>query len=657
MTDLGFIRVAAATPKLIPANTEYNTGQIIECIEIAEKSDCGLLVFPELCITGATCGDIFRQEFLYEKSLEGLKRILTASKTASAAIILGFYLELESSRLNCAALIQNGEIKGIVPKMFATGPASRWFASGAAFLPEVTSLSLTGRDIPFGALLFKDPGSSVIIGIEISDDAGHTVTPGALLSLNGANIIANPSALPERVSDAAFRREIVSGESRKNKCGYILASAGVHESTTDMVFSGHNLIVENGRVLSESDRYEREPVVLFADMDFESIRRERVNSESFNATAGCYANPYSFTPVYLSPLKLFDRRTQTLARSYPKTPFVPDSPHSAAKRCAEVFQIQCAGLAGRLTRSKASKSVIGISGGLDSALALLVCAKTHKILGRSAGDIVTVTMPGFGTTDLTKTSAVSLMNILGTDKREISINDAVALHLKNIGHDLKLRDVTYENAQARERTQILMDLANKENGLVIGTGDLSEAALGWCTFNGDHMSMYNVNAGVPKTLVKATIKWVLDYVLNGPEADRAFCPDNAGLSHTLEEVLATPVSPELLPPDESGNIAQETEISVGSYLLNDFFIYYTMRYGFSPEKLFYTAKLAFENDYSEDTIKKWLGAFYKRFFSQQFKRNCSPDGPQVGSVSLSPKGGLLMPSDADYALWLSEVEK
>jgi len=649
MSNLGFIRVAAATPKLIPANTEYNTGQIIECVKTADNAGCGIVVFPELCITGSSCGDIFFQELLYKKSLEGLRQILIASETASTAIILGFYLELESSRINCAAFVQGGEIKGIVPKMFISGHGSRWFASGAAISSAVKSLSLTGRDIPFGSILFKDSGSSVIVGIEISGDACRTVTPGALLSLNGANVIANPSATPETAAGAAHRREIVTAESKKNKCGYILASAGVHESTTDAVFSGHNIIAENGKVLAESDRYNRDTSVLYTDMDFETIRRERMNSGSFNETSACYSDPLAFVPVYIKPLKLFDPQKQDLMRVYHKTPFVPDSPLLAADRCSEVFNIQCAGLAGRLTRSKAAKSIIGVSGGLDSALALLVCANAHNILGRKASDIVTVTMPGFGTSDKTRKSAASLMNILGTDVREISIKDSVTLHLKDIGHDPRARDVTYENAQARERTQILMDLANKENGIVIGTGDLSEASLGWCTFNGDHMSMYNVNAGVPKTLVKAIIQWFLDSAPNGSGG-------NAMLSQTLEEILTTPISPELLPPDERGNIAQETEISVGSYLLNDFFIYYTTRYGFSPEKMIYTAKLAFKNDYSEETIKRWLGAFYKRFISQQFKRNCSPDGPRTGSVSLSPREGLSMPSDADYELWLSEVE-
>lgn len=655
MSDFGFFRAAAATPRLIPANTEYNAQQIIECMRTADKSGCGLVVFPELCVTGATCGDLFKQELLYEKSLEGLARVVSASNEVSCAIILGSYIELEAIRLNIAAFIQGGEIKGIAPKMFVHGAESRWFAPGNSIAGNVTSLNLMGDDIPFGALLFKDPRSCIIIGIEISSDADRMVSPGTLLSLNGANIIVNPSASSDAAGGAARRRNMISGVSGRNKCCYVLSSAGVHESTADMVFSGHSLIAENGRILSESERFNRDSSVLLADIDFEMIRRERMNAESFYEAAGCYADPVACAPVYINPLKLFDEHSQALARHYSKTPFIPDSPLSAAERCSEVFQLQCAGLARRLEHAKPAKTILGVSGGLDSTLALLVCAETHRMIGKSVGDITALTMPGFGTTDKTRENACSIASAIGADFREISIKTSVAQHFIDIGHDIINHDVTYENAQARERTQILMDLANQEHGMVIGTGDLSEAALGWCTYNGDHMSMYNVNAGVPKTLLRHIIQWFIDYKLNGPAADRDFCPDNVSLSYALEDVLKTPISPELLPPDAHGNIVQETESSVGPYMLNDFFIYHTIRYGLPPEKLFYIAKLAFADDYPNDTLKKWLTSFYERFFSQQYKRNCSPDGPQTGSVCLSPRGSLLMPSDADYKLWVDET--
>ena len=655
MSNLGFIRVAAAAPKLKPANTEYNTEQIITCLNIADRAGCGITVFPELCVTGSTCGDLFYQDLLYRRSLDGLNHILSATKNISSAAVIGLYLELESGRYNCAAYIQNGEIKGVVPKMFIPEEQSRWFSQGIAISGTVRSLYLMGEVVPFGRLLFKDPESSIITGIEISDDADHAVTPGAILSLSGANMIVNPSACIDVAGSATARRNAIAAESRKNKCAYILSSAGVHESTTDAVFGGHNIIAENGAIISESVRFNRDLTVLYADIDFEMLCHERMRARNFNEITEYYADPSALTAVYTDPLRLFDTQNQTLMRVYAKNPFLPDSPLLAAERCAEVFQIQCAGLSKRLEHLHAAKSVIGVSGGVDSTLALLVCAAVHKTLGKPADDIIALTMPGFGSTERTRANALSIINALGADSGEISINDSVLQHFRDIGHDPDIRDRTYENAQARERTQILMDIANKKNGVVIGTGDLSESALGWCTYNGDHMSMYNVNSGVPKTLIKGMIRWIIDYKLNGPGADKSFSSDNAALSYALEAVLDTPISPELLPPDKGGNIVQETETSIGPYPLNDFFIYYTIRYGFSPEKLSYIARHAFAGEYSEDTIKKWLSLFYKRFINQQFKRNCAPDGPKTGSVCLSPRGGWSMPSDADCELWLTDA--
>ena len=655
MSNLGFIRIAAATPKLKPANTEYNTEQILKCLEVADGNGCGVIVFPELCITGSTCGDFFYQDFLYKKSLEGLRQILDASKKIPSAVALGLYIEHHHHRFNCAAFIQNGEIKGVVPKMFIGGAESRWFSPGTNVSGKTKSVNLMGAEVPFGNLLFKDPHSDVVIGIEISEDASSTITPGATLALSGANIILNPAAGYHTAGKSDRLRELILNESRKNRCGYVYASAGVHESTTDTVRSGQNIIAENGKLISESSLFNRDLTVLYGDIDFEMIRNERMRTQSFHEVATFYTGSSVVTVVNIEPLRLFDEKKQTLMRTYAKNPFAPDSPLALAERCAEIFEMQCAGLAGRLEHTQASKSVIGISGGLDSTLALLVCAATHKLLGKSTNDILTLTLPGFGTTDKTRHNAVEIMNLLGTEIREISIRDSVIQHFKDIGHDINSHDVTYENAQARERTQILMDIANKENGIVIGTGDLSESALGWCTYNGDHMSMYNVNAGVPKTLAGHIIRWIIDYKLNGPIGDKSFSLDNVELSYALEDILNTPISPELLPPDHSGGIIQKTEDSVGPYILHDFFLYYTVRHGFPPEKLFYTAKLAFAEDYPDEAVKKWLSVFYKRFFSQQFKRNCMPDGPKIGSVNLSPRGSLSMPSDADCRLWADAV--
>jgi NAD+ synthase (glutamine-hydrolysing) len=541
--------------------------------------------------------------------------------------------------------------------MFVTGEQARWFSPGNNVSGKISYISLFSMNIPFGHLLFKDPNSGIVLGIEIAEDADHAVTPGAFLALNGANIIINPSADCAAAGSSGIRNDNISSASRKNLCGYISASAGVHESTTDEVRCGHSIIAENGQIIAESSRFERENAIIYADIDFEMIRRERIYSRRFNEAAVFYTDPHAFGAVYMKPFKQLDVKNHDLKRLYEKNPFLPDSPLIIAQMCHEIFETQCAGLTKRLEHTQSAKSVIGISGGLDSTLALLVCSASHKLLGKSAGDILAVTMPGFGTTDKTHANALEIINLIGAEAREIPIAESVLKHFKDIGHDPKNYNVTYENAQARERTQILMNIANNENGIVIGTGDLSESALGWCTFNGDHMSMYNVNAGVPKTLIKHVLRWVIDSKLNGPCADKSFCKDNVALSYIIEDILNTPVSPELLPPGSDGSIVQKTEDSVGPYILNDFFIYYTVRHGMPPEKLFYIAKLAFSDDYTDETIKKWLSIFYKRFFEHQFKRNCMPDGPKTGSVCFSPRGSWSMPSDADYKLWAEEVSK
>lgn len=660
MNKIGLVRAAAVTPVLRVANPEFNTDEIIKCAKEADKNGAGLILFPELCISGYTCGDLFYQEFLYSKSMEGLKRIADATKKLSAVVVAGFYMRLENNLFNCAAVMQDGVIKGVVPKMFLPNYKefyeARWFAAGNRISESIKSVRLFGYDVPFGHLIFHDEENDLNLGIEVCEDLWVPITPGSFLALNGAHIILNPSASNETVAKSDYRRNLISMESAKNICGYVYASSGVHESTTDLVFGGHNLIGENGNLLAESKLFERKSNITYGDMDFERIKFERTYGQNFEESTSAYCSRIDITKVPLSPVRLLDTGKDKLLRKYEKNPFVPSDPDTVDRRCREIFSIQAAGLAKRIEHTHSKKAVVGISGGLDSTLALLVCAETFKLIGKDPKDIIAVTMPGFGTTGKTYNNAQTIMKLLGADVREIPIRDAVLQHFKDISHDPDQHDVTYENSQARERTQILMDVANKEGGLVVGTGDLSEVALGWSTYNGDHMSMYGVNSSVPKTLVRFVIKWVMDHRLSGPSEEKDFSRDNELLRKTLQDIMDTPISPELLPPDESGEIAQKTEDTVGPYILHDFFMFYTIRFGMSPRKLLFIAKTTFAGEYSEDFIKKWLVVFYRRFFSQQFKRSCIPDGPKVGSVSLSPRGDWRMPSDADPAAWLMEME-
>lgn len=655
MKNLGFVRVGTAVPTLKVANTKYNAGQILDLIEDAEKERAGFLVLPELALTGYSCGDLFYQEHLYQHQLTALAHICRATEERKLVVILGCYLRLENNLYNCAALIQNGDIKGIVPKMFLPNSKeyyeARWFASGIDLIRRRKTVSLFGREIPFGNLIFTDAEADLSVGIEICEDLWLPASPGAQLALNGAHIIFNPSASNDTVGKADYRRNLITVESAKSNCGYVYTSAGVTESTTDVVFSGHSIIAENGIILKESQRFARKSAAYYSEIDFQRLRFERSQNHNLAQCASAMGGLSEFQTVKLAPVRLIGPSNR-LHRHYDKNPFVPDDSRQVNERCREIFSIQAAGLAKRIEHSHSRKSVVGISGGLDSTLALLVCAYTHKLIGRPADDIIAVTMPGFGTTGKTYNNALTIMKLLGAQVREVSIKDAVNQHFRDIGHDPEARDITYENSQARERTQILMDIANQEGGLVVGTGDLSEMALGWCTYNGDHMSMYGVNASVPKTLVRFVVKWVMENKLSGPEEEPDFSSDNALLKTTLQDILDTPISPELLPPDPNGNIAQKTEESVGPYVLHDFFIYYTIRYGMEPEKLLFTAKNAFADEYDEAFIQKWMNVFYRRFFTQQFKRSCVPDGPKVGSVSLSPRGDWRMPSDADPALWL-----
>ncbi|MDR2770727.1 MAG: NAD(+) synthase [Clostridiales Family XIII bacterium] len=657
---LGMIRVAAVTPKIRLADTKFNAREVLRCARKAEAAGAGVTLFPELCLTGYSCGDLFYQEALYRSQSDALEELVAESRVLKTALIVGVFLRVENHLYNCALLLQQGEILGAVPKFFLPNTKefyeARWFASGAALAGRVKRARVLDRETAFGSLLFRGDADGPAFGIELCEDLWTPVSPGAVLSLNGALILFNPSASNEVVGKPAFRRALVQQDSARNICGYVYASAGVHESTTDLVFGGHDIIAENGVLLAESRLFARESAMILSDIDYEKLRFERSQTKAMADCAALFAAQSACETVPIRPLRVLTESDELL-RIYAKTPFVPDAPAVVDERCYEVFNIQTAGLARRLEHAgSATKAVVGVSGGLDSTLALLVCAETLKLLKRPPSDMIAVTMPGFGTTDGTRANALELMRLLGADLREIPISDSVLKHFADIGHDPAVRDHTYENAQARERTQILMDTANREGGIVVGTGDLSEAALGWSTYNGDHMSMYGVNAGIPKTLVRFVIAWVMEHRLAGETEEKDFSGDNARLGRTLKRILDTPISPELLPPDADGRIAQKTEDALGPYILHDFFLYYTIRFGMRPAKLLAIAARAFADDYDRETIKGRLIVFYKRFFSQQFKRSCVPDGPKVGTVSLSPRGDWRMPSDASARSWLADLD-
>lgn len=647
-SNLGMIRIAAASPKMRIANPEYNVKEIIKCIREASSKGASIVLFPELAITGYTCGDLFSQNILYQKTLEALKKIVDVTSELDIAVAVGFPFNVENNFYNSAAFIQSGIIKGIVPKTFIPNAKEyyeeRWFVSGYEISSEINSAYLFNQKVPFGNLIFIDEQQGIRIGIEICEDLWAPISPGAHLTLNGAHIILNLSSSNELVGKSDYRKSLIAHESAKNICGYIYASSGVHESTTDLVFGGDCIISENGVLLSSSKRFERESSIIYGEIDFERLKFERMQGQTFEKCTSIYSKRSIYQHIPMDRINVLGENDHII-RNYSKTPFVPSEKNIVNERCEEIFNIQSAGLAKRLEHTGSSKVVIGISGGLDSTLALLVCYETFKLLKKDPKDIVAITMPGFGTTNKTYNNALLLMDLLGTDRREISIKESVLQHFSDIGHDPQIHDITYENAQARERTQILMDVANKERGLVIGTGDLSEVALGWSTYNGDHMSMYAVNVSIPKTLVRFVIEWVMNNKFN-----------DSMLKKTLRDILDTPISPELLPPDEAGEIRQKTEDTVGPYILHDFFLYYTIRFGMKPRKLLYIAIRTFKEDYTQDEIKKWLILFYKRFFSQQFKRSCIPDGPKVGSVSLSPRGDWRMPSDADVTIWINELD-
>lgn len=633
--NYGYVKVAAAVPRVKVADCWFNAEQIEKEIIIADGKGVQIIAFPELCITGYTCGDLFAQQLLLEEAEIGLIRILDDTRQMDIISILGMPVACNGALLNVAVVIQKGKVLGVIPKTYLPNYKEfyekRWFTSACEV--HESSIRLCGQVVPMGRnLLFET--ADVTFGVEICEDLWAPIPPSSVLALQGAELLFNLSADTEAIGKHAYLRSLIGQQSARCISGYVFSSCGFGESTTDVVFAGNGLIYENGNLLAASKRFSFEEQMVAGEIDVDYLRAERRVNTTF---AACRANCASEPAVRIST-EYVDGKDLNLIRTYNPHPFVPQGA-ALDERCEEIFSIQTSGLAQRLVHTKAQSAVVGISGGLDSTLALLVCVKTFDKLGWSRCGIIGVTMPGFGTTDRTYTNAVNLMKALGVTIREVSIKEACIQHFKDINHDIDVHDVVYENAQARERTQILMDIANQTRGLVIGTGDLSELALGWATYNGDHMSMYGVNTGIPKTLVKHLVKWVAENGMD--DASRG----------TLLDIVDTPISPELIPADENGNISQVTEDLVGPYELHDFFLYYFIRCGFPPSKIFFLAARTFKGVYDEETIRKWLQTFYRRFFSQQFKRSCLPDGPKVGSISLSPRGDWRMPSDAGSEMW------
>lgn len=638
----GFVKVAAAVPHVQVADCFYNIEEIEKLMRQASEEGVQMITFPELSITAYTCLDLFTQQTLLNNAEKALLKLV--SNTADLAIftIVGIPLRTENRLINAAVVFQKGEILGVVPKTYLPNykefQEQRWFTSSTEL--QKSRISIAGKEYPLGSyLLFKS--EQIVAGIEICEDLWVPVPSSSLLAMQGANIIFNLSASNELIGKHNYLRSLICQQSARCMAGYVYASSGFGESSTDLVFAGNGIIAENGNLLAESARFTMKEQLVISEIDIESLQNDRqVNTSFMYGAYELLKNKASETIHF----QLETSKEFTLTRSIDPHPFTP-SGEALAERCEEIFQIQIAGLAKRIAHTHAQTAVVGISGGLDSTLALLVTVMTFEALKIPREQIIGITMPGFGTTGRTYNNAVNLIHSLGVTLKEISIKEACLQHFKDINHDPTIHDVTYENSQARERTQLLMDVANKLNGLVIGTGDLSELALGWATYNGDHMSMYGVNGSIPKTLVKYLVEWIAQNKVD--KASQA----------TLLDIVDTPISPELIPADENGNIKQKTEDLVGPYELHDFYLYHFIRFGSSPAKIYFLAQKAFHGIYDNTTIKKWLYTFFRRFFQQQFKRSCLPDGPKVGSISLSPRGDWRMPSDAISKLWLSEIEQ
>ncbi len=640
-----FLRVASCSPAVAVANPAQNSQNILDVLQRAHAQGARLAVLPELCVTGYTCADLFHNSTLLEASVRAVGEIIANCPEGMAAVI-GVPVEANGALYNCAAVVSRGQLHGITVKTYLPTYnefyEKRWFTAANSAMPSTVNYA-GHANVPFGVDILYNIGEAVL-GIELCEDVWAPIPPSCRLTLSGATVIANLSASDDVIGKYSYLRTLLSQQSARCLCGYVYASAGFGESSTDLVFDGKNIICECGRIIAEGDRYDADSKLMIADIDFAAIARDRRHLMTF---ADCAAREAT------SPLRrinvLVDQPSTSdlhgLSREINPLPFVPADSANLAERCEEIIHLQATGLRKRLRATGCRSLVVGISGGLDSTLALLVAVRAFDLEGLDRRGILGITMPGFGTTDRTHRNALDLMEALGVSQREISIAKAVRQHFSDIGHDEAVHDVTYENSQARERTQILMDVANAVGGMVLGTGDLSELALGWATYNGDHMSMYAVNAGVPKTLVRHLVRYFVNLLGQGKA------------SATLLDIIDTPISPELIPADAQGNITQKTEDLVGPYDLHDFFLYYTLRYGYSPARIFALAQAAFKGKFDHDTIAKWLKIFIRRFFSQQFKRSCLPDGPKIGSVTLSPRGDWRMPSDAQSIEWQKECDK
>lgn len=643
MLSMNFLRVVAGVPEIKVGNPDYNKEKICQLWNEIEKVSPDLVVFPELTITGYSCGELFNQKILYKSALEALKEILTFSKNMSSILILGSYLNIHNKLYNCAFVIYKGEILAAIPKVHLPNKQEfyekRWFVSGKDL--NENSFTLFNQTFPLGNIILTDSNSGFSFAVEICEDLWAPVPPSTFLYLKGAEIIFNLSASNAIVAKSDYRKTLVSQQSARFNGAYIYTSSGVHESTTDYLMDGHALIAENGRILAENERFQRTGNFITTDIDLDIIRSQRLNNSSFGETELLVE---SKIPIQKITFNFVQEKKKKLNRYIEKMPFVPQDPLKITERCEEIFNIQCGALAKRMEHTGIKNAVIGISGGLDSTLAFLATVKTFQLLNLPPENIIAITMPGFGTTERTYNNSKKLIQSFNADFREIDITKSCLLHFEMIGHDAHIHDVTYENVQARERTEILMNLANKVGGLVIGTGDLSELALGWCTYNGDHMSMYGLNGGIPKTLVKYLVEWFADN-------------QNQEIKDILYSILDTPISPELLPAKANGDSLQKTEDIIGPYLVHDFYLFNFIKYGFSPEKILFLANEAFKDDFPENKLKDWLKVFLRRFFTQQFKRSCLPDGPKVGSISLSPRGDWKMPSDGDGEIWLKNIEK
>lgn len=639
--NYGFIKVAAAVPHVQAADCSYNIGQIENLMRQASEKGVQLIAFPELSVTAYTCLDLFAQQTLLKNAEQALLKLVGDTADLNLLTIVGAPLVTDNRLINAAIAFQSGKIIGVVPKTYLPNykefQEQRWFTSATELWDK--TISIGNNRYPMNSHLLFTSGQ-VKVGIEICEDLWVPVPPSSLLAMEGANILVNISASNELIGKHHYLRSLIRQQSARCMAGYVYTSAGFGESSTDLVFAGNGIIAENGNLLEESPRFTMQEQLIISEIDVENLQNDRrVNTSFMHGASTLLPEETIVVPFALSETS----GDPVLTRPIDPHPFTP-SGDALKERCEEIFQIQVAGLAKRMVHTHSKTAVVGISGGLDSTLALLVTVMTFDALGIPRGQILGITMPGFGTTDRTYTNACDLIRHLGVTLKEISIKDACLQHFKDINHDPSVHDVTYENSQARERTQILMDVANQVGGMVIGTGDLSELALGWATYNGDHMSMYGVNGSIPKTLVKYLVEWVAHNRVD--EASRA----------TLLDIVDTPISPELIPADENGNIKQKTEDLVGPYELHDFFLYHFLRFGSSPAKIYFLAGQAFKDNYDKETIKKWLYTFFRRFFQQQFKRSCLPDGPKVGSVSLSPRGDWRMPSDAMATLWLKEIE-